>query len=69
MIHADFGGQLTRDAHTCRMEETPATATQHLSRKTIWTWLIVMTVVPFIMLAIIISLMVTLNWNFLDWME
>ena len=51
------------------MDETPATTTPHLSRKTIWTWLIVMTVVPFIMLAIIISLMVTLNWNFLDWME
>ena len=68
-MHTDFSGQRTRHAHTCGMDETPATTTHHLSRKTIWTWLIVMTAVPFIMLAIIISLMVTLNWNFLEWME
>ena len=51
------------------MDETPSSTGQHLSRKTIWTWLIIATAVPFAMLAAIIILMVSLNWNFLDWME
>ena len=51
------------------MDETPATETQHLSAKTIWTWLIIATAVPFAMLLGIIILMINLDFNFLDWME
>ncbi len=58
-----------RDAHTGRMEETPAATGSSLSSKTIWTWLAIATALPFLMVVAIIALMVTLNFNILDWME
>ena len=51
------------------MEETPTETGHSLSSKTIWTWLVIATAVPFLMLAAIIILMVSLNFNILDWME
>ena len=49
--------------------ETSAQPSHSLTSKTIWTWLIIMTAVPFLMLAGIIILMINLNFNFLNWME
>jgi hypothetical protein len=51
------------------MEATPAPASQSPSWKTIRTWLIIATLVPFLMLAAIIILMINLEFNFLNWME
>ena len=50
------------------MEETPTTS-HSLTPKTIWTWLAIATALPFIMMATIIALMITLDFNFLEWME
>jgi hypothetical protein len=66
---ANFGGHTRRDAHTGRMEETSAPTGPSLKPKTIWIWLAIATAIPFLMLAAIIVLMVTLNFNILDWME
>ena len=68
-IPANFDGQTRHHAHTGRMEETPATSGPSLTSKTIWTWLAIATAVPFLMLVAIISLMVTLDFNILNWME
>ena len=51
------------------MDETPAVPGHSLSSKTIWTWLVIATAVPFLMLAAIIILMITLDFNILNWME
>ncbi len=51
------------------MDEMPVTSGPSLTTKTIWTWLAIATAVPFLMLVAIISLMVTLDFNILNWME
>lgn len=51
------------------MEATPAPTSHTLTSKTVWTWLIIMTVVPFLLVVGIIVLMITLDFNFLNWME
>jgi hypothetical protein len=51
------------------MEEKPVEAGHPLTPRTIWISLIVATAVPFLMLVAIIVLMITLDFNFLDWME
>ena len=51
------------------MEATPAPVSQSPSSKTIRNWLLIATAVPFVMLALIIILMINLDFNFLQWME
>jgi hypothetical protein len=51
------------------MEEKPVEAGHPLTRKAVWISLVVATAVPFLMLVAIIVLMITLDFNFLNWME
>lgn len=54
------------------METTTAvieTPDQPLSRRYVWTAVIIATALPGIILATVIVLLVSANYNFLDWME
>ena len=51
------------------MENTHAEIGKPLTSRTVWTWVIIATAVPFVMLVAMVIIMVSLNFNILDWME
>ncbi len=51
------------------MNESIVETGKPLTSKTVWTWVIIATAVPFIMFATIIFLMIALDFNILNWME